>query len=69
MARWIFGVPVPGVWSRTYKDGWSAQAEPMLNGRWRAVVLSSGCEVTRSIVCDDLADAKATAIRYAQEDR
>lgn len=69
MARWIFGVPVPGVWMRAYTDGWSAQAEPMLDGRWRAVVLSPAFEVTRSIVCDDLADAKKTAILYAQEDR
>lgn len=54
---------------RAYTDGWSAQAEPMLDGRWRAVVLSPAFEVTRSIVCDDLADAKKTAILYAQEDR
>lgn len=69
MAKWINGVPVPGAWTRAYKDGWSANAELTSAGHWRAVVMSPAFEVTRSIACADLADAKRTAIQYAQEDR
>jgi len=67
MAKWINGVP--GVWTRAYRDGWSANVETTKRGHVRAVVLDPSGAVTRSIACADLADAKATAIRYAQEDR
>ncbi len=68
MAKWLNGVPVPGVWTKAYNDGSSANAELTKAGHWRAVALTSNGTVFNSAVCADLADAKITAITFHLED-
>lgn len=69
MAKWMNGVPVPGVWTRSYNNGWSANCELTTAGHWRAVVMDQGMKEVTSAACVDLADAKNTAIILYGESR
>ena len=62
MTKWMNGVPVPGVWTRAYKNGWSANVEMTKAGHYRAVVLNAQFREVGSIACASLEDAKSEAI-------